>query len=414
MEKNQNKRILLKNTIFLYILQFSSVFFNFITIPYQARVLGPSFYGKIGVAVAISTYFQLFLDFGFSLLATADVANAQNDKTSLMKILTSINILKLFFSLLSIVLFIFLCIVIPFLSKDWILYSLYLLSVILNAFLPDFLYRGMEKMQPITIRTVIVKGFFSVMIFFALRQKEDYLIIPTLLCIGNAGALIGIYWHVFNKLRIFFCKVSVEDLLYYLKRSSTFFFSRIADTVYSTSNTIILGSFNSSAAGFYTSVDKIRALSNNCFTPISDSIYPYMIKNKDYKLIKKVLWYLLPPIFLVCIFIFIFAKQICIILFGIEFLPAYKILQAITPMIIFTLPIYLLGFPTLGAMGIPKYANFSIYTGTIIHIINLTFLIFTGNLNMVTLTISSSLAEAGILIHRIIAIYKNREKLFHK
>ena len=67
-----NKKVLLKNTVMLYILQFSAYFFSFITTPYQTRIMGPEIYGKIGYATAMMVYFQLFLDFGFILSSTAD------------------------------------------------------------------------------------------------------------------------------------------------------------------------------------------------------------------------------------------------------------------------------------------------------------------------------------------------------
>ena len=47
------KGVLLKNTIMLYILQFSTYLLAFIVVPYETRVLGPTVYGKLGVATAI-------------------------------------------------------------------------------------------------------------------------------------------------------------------------------------------------------------------------------------------------------------------------------------------------------------------------------------------------------------------------
>ena len=38
------------------------IFFSFITVPYQTRVMGNEIYGKIGIATALMMYFQLFLD----------------------------------------------------------------------------------------------------------------------------------------------------------------------------------------------------------------------------------------------------------------------------------------------------------------------------------------------------------------
>jgi len=50
------KTRLLNNTVFLYIMAFSTQLLNLVTIPYLTRVLGPMVYGKIGLAVGYMTY----------------------------------------------------------------------------------------------------------------------------------------------------------------------------------------------------------------------------------------------------------------------------------------------------------------------------------------------------------------------
>ena len=68
------------NTIFLFILTFSNYLFNFITFPYQTRVLGPEVFGNIGFATSVMTYFQLIMEFGFMLSATEDVSKNRDNK----------------------------------------------------------------------------------------------------------------------------------------------------------------------------------------------------------------------------------------------------------------------------------------------------------------------------------------------
>ena len=86
---------LLTNTIMLYILTFSNYFFNFITVPYQTRILGPINYGRLGFATAFMVYVQLFLDFGFLLSATEEVTNHRNDKKRISQIFTTVCCCKL-------------------------------------------------------------------------------------------------------------------------------------------------------------------------------------------------------------------------------------------------------------------------------------------------------------------------------
>ena len=74
------KSKLLKNTIYLYLLTFSSQLLNLITIPYQTRVFGPEIYGMVGFAISIMSYIQLVLDFGFILSGTESVSSHENNR----------------------------------------------------------------------------------------------------------------------------------------------------------------------------------------------------------------------------------------------------------------------------------------------------------------------------------------------
>ena len=103
--KAQDK-ILFSNTVFLYILTFSSQFFSFLTVPYLTRVLGPSVYGKVGIAVAYMAYVQIILDFGFILSATQRVVENRDDNNKLGQILTAVTVVKV---VLSIILTVVLC-----------------------------------------------------------------------------------------------------------------------------------------------------------------------------------------------------------------------------------------------------------------------------------------------------------------
>ena len=92
-------KVLMKNTVMLYLLQFSTYLFSFLTVPYQSRILGPEIYGILGVAGAVMIYFQLFMDFGFLLSATEDISKNRDDKQYICRKITSIAIIKMFLPL---------------------------------------------------------------------------------------------------------------------------------------------------------------------------------------------------------------------------------------------------------------------------------------------------------------------------
>lgn len=410
---NGKRGVLLKNTVMLYILQFSTYLLSFIVVPYETRVLGPTIYGKLGVAMAIMVYFQLVIDFGFILSATEDVSRNREDNGYLRNIFTSVTWAKLVLTAVSFAVLLVLCRAVPSWRESTLFFTLFFGATAINSLIPDYLYRGLEDMTAITVRTVLIKLFFTGMIFILLKTPEQLCVIPALNIAGNLAALIGVYLHLSKKFNIRFTKVKMADVGRAVKRSAKFFYSRIATTAYTAANTIIIDLLTAggSTVGYYTSADKLITTGKSAMSPIADSLYPYMVKNRDFKLVKKVLLIAEPVIAAFCVVVFIFAEPLCLWFFGKNFGPVAPILRAMLPVGIIILPSYILGFPTLTAMGLSKHANYSVIFGSCLHVFNLLVLYFTGHMNEVTLGALISIAEGAILIYRIAVIYKHRDRL---
>lgn len=404
---------MVKNTLMLELLQVSTYVLALAAVPYETRVLGPEMYGVLGAATAIMVYFQLVVDFGFLLSATEDVASHREDGLYLRRVLTTVTVNKLLLAAVSALLLLGLCSMIPAWREKTGLYFLFFLATVFTSMMPDYLYRGLENMTAITIRTVAIRAFFTGAIFLFLKKPEDIWVVPVLNIIGNGAAMVLAYADLARRFDVRFTKISLGEAAGAMKRSATFFLSRIASTAYTALNTVILDliSAGGGATGFYTAADKLITTGKNVLSPISDSMYPYMARNRDFKLVKKLLSVALPVITLFCAVVFIWAEPLCIRLFGEEYGPAGQVLRAMLPVGVITLPNYILGFPTLTAMGLSKYANYSVVFGSALHICNLLVLWCTGSMNMVTLAALVSVAEFAILLFRIAVIVKYRDRM---
>ena len=415
MEINKKKKTLLKNTVMLYILTFSTYLLSFIVVPYETRVLGPDKYGLLGVTTAVMVYFQLVIDFGFLLSATEEVSLYRSDKKKLSEIFTCVTIDKLLLSFASFIVLFGICGFINQWRENMLFFVLFFLATAVNSMIPDYLYRGIEKMEAITFRTVLVKVFFTVMVFFLVKKPEDYLLIPLLQLTGNLIALIAAFIHLKVKIKVFFCRCKFKAVWERLRTSATFFLSRIATTVYTVTNTVVLDLFfKGSVTAYYSTADKLVVTAKSGLSPISDSLYPYMVKNRDFQMAKKLLLFLEPIIILGCAILFIWAEPLCKWLFGAEYGATGNALRAMLPIVIMTLPSYILGFPVLGVMGLKNQVNFSVIIGAIIHAIDLFILLITGCLNLISLGIAASIAEGIILTYRVVVLIKNRHLLKDK
>ena len=92
--KNKNRR-LAQNTMFLYMMTASTYILNFATVAYLTRVLGPSIYGQVGIAIGYMAYIQIVLDFGFILSATQRISERREDTYFASEVIAAVTAIKL-------------------------------------------------------------------------------------------------------------------------------------------------------------------------------------------------------------------------------------------------------------------------------------------------------------------------------
>lgn len=411
-DRNNKKAVLLKNTAMLYFLTFSTYLLGLLVIPYETRVLHTERFGLVGLAMSIMVYFQKVVDFGFLLSATEEVSRNQDDREELSRVFSAVTLGKLFLTALSGAVLLILCLLVPRWRDHTGFLFLFLAATAINCLIPDYLYRGLEQMEAIALRTVLIKLFFTGMIFLTLHGPEDYWWVPVLNVIGNTAALLGVLVHLYRRLGIRFVPCGAERVKRSLKTSWVFFLSRMAAATYSAANTIIMDLISAgTATAFYDAANRLVNLAKGAFQPVSDSLYPYMTKNRDFRLVRKILLITEPVILLGCAVVFVWAEPLCALFFGAEYAPTGKILRALLPMIALILPNYLLGYPTMSPMGLTRYANYAVIFGAGLHVVNLALFFFLGKLNMVSLGLLASVAELAILLFQIGVIWRHRDRL---
>lgn len=399
MTKENGRRSLLKNTTMLYILTFSNYFLGLVTVPYLTRVLGPSVYGNVGVGQAFSTYIQLFLDFGFILSATAEIAQNRDDKRKVSNIFISVMCCKILLILVSLVVVITLIAFVPFLHSDAYLFFFFWAYVAVNSLLPDFLYRGLERMEVITVRTVILKMIFTLCVFVFIKDKTQYLLVPIFYLCGALFSVLFVLVDILKTVKIKFTRVTFADIFRELKNSGMYFVSRIAGTVYSALNTIVLGAVlpGSVTLGYYSASEKLLTAGRGAITPVTDSLYPHMVNKKDYKLAKKIIIYGTSMLLIGCIFVGVFAEEVCVLLFGAEYVDAANVLRLMLPLIVTALPNYVIAFPVLTPLGMVKYANLAVVVGAIVQALGMVVLYFCSNINVYSICILTLFTEVIVV-----------------
>lgn len=410
----KEERTLASNTIMLYLLTFSVQLLNFVTTPYLTRILGPGNFGRIGIAIAYMSYVQLVLDMGFILSATSEVSQNRNNPEKLSQILCTVTVIKLALCAAVFIAFCIIAAVEESVGQDFRFLGLYIIAYSINALMPDFFYRGIEQMQVITFRTLAARTIYAVLVFAFVKKADDYIMLPLFLLFSNLLAFFVVFQDL-SKRKVHWVRIKGPSIKRLLFKTFPYFCSRISSTFYQALNTVILNAIygtGSSVIGYYSSADKAIALVKTGTSPIADSLFPYMVKRKNYKLIKILMLIAMPLIVIGCALVYIYAVPLCTFVFGEGYEQAGILLRYLMPIAVVIFPSYIICFPLLVPMGLSRYANISNVVGLVTQMTGLIGLSIVSELNVFNICILTSVSEVSVFLFRlgVLVRYRNRLK----
>jgi len=277
--ESENKKRLKNNFIYLFFLQGANYFLPLLTFPYLVKVLGVESFGVLALATALVAYFGVVTDYGFNLTATKEISLYREDKNRVEEIFSAVMSIKLVLLLLSFSVLYVLTLLFDSLYEYQEVYLLTFGNIVGQVLFPIWFFQGMEQMKYITYLNLISKSIFTLAIFIFVGQAEDLYLVPLFVAIGSSVAAIlalGIIYYNFN---ISFKFQSKERLTYYLKEGWHIFLSRLYVSIYTKTNTILLGMFtNNLTVGYYAIAEKIVLAIGGLFDPVNQALYPYLVR----------------------------------------------------------------------------------------------------------------------------------------
>jgi PST family polysaccharide transporter len=279
ISNSQTAKRLVKNFLSLSLLQIANYILPLVTLPYLVRILGPEKFGLISFAQAFIGYFIILTDYGFNLSTTREISICREDINKVSEIFSSVMFIKFVLTLVSLLIMSIVVFSFKKFSRDWLVYYLTFGMVIGQVLFPVWFFQGMERMSYITVLNIIAKLIFTIAIFIFVRKVSDYLYVPLLNSLGLLIAgLIGL-WVVFKDFKTKLIFPTPQNIKYHLQEGWHIFISTVAISLYTTSNTFILGLFTSDTiVGYYSAAERIIRAVQGLLTPISQSVYPYISK----------------------------------------------------------------------------------------------------------------------------------------
>jgi len=273
--QDPDKKRIGKNFASLSLLQIANMLLPLVTLPYLVRVLGTEKFGLVIFAQSFAVFFNLFVEFGFNLSATREVAVHRKDEPKINAIFSGVMLIKVLLVLSSFLILSLLVFLIPRLHADWEIFLLSFGIVIGQALFPLWYFQGIEKMSVISIINVSAKLIFTVLILFLIKDEDDYLLVPVFNSIGFIVAgLSGLYWAL-RKINLVIPRI--VDMRILFLDSTNLFVSNLSTSLYTYSNIIILGALtNNTLVGIYSSMEKLILAIKGLFTPLFQAIFPYL------------------------------------------------------------------------------------------------------------------------------------------
>ena len=406
------KKRLLENYFSLLFLQGANFILPLLTLPYLVRVLGTEKFGLVMFAQAFIVFFNIIVDFGFKLSATREISVHRDNKEKVTEIFSAVMTIKFILFLISFFILLIIISIFDKFSQDIELYLLTFLMVFGQMIFPVWYFQGMEKMKLVTIVNVVSKIIFTVLVFVVIQEQNDYIYVPLIngigFIFGGVLSLIILHTTFGQKFKI----SSFSSLKYYFLDSSQYFLSRVSVTLYTASNAFVLGLFtNNTMVGYYAIAEKLYQALQQMYQPIIQTLYPYISKYNNVKLFKKIFLIFMGLNILGIIFLYFYANSVFDLLFtqhiGTQSLEVFYIFLFASLIVV---PSVFLGYPFLGALGFPKYANLSVVYGSIFHIIGLGVLMLFQNITI--FSVAYMVVATEILVFSTRVYWVRKESLW--
>lgn len=410
-----DKSRILKNSIFLYLLTFSNYLISLLLFPFLSRVLSVEKFGLIGFSTSLCLIFQMIVEFGFQLSTTAEISINREDGKVISSLVTSMTVAKAVLAVVSTVAFVICVACNSNLRQHVIFVSLFYIDSVAKAFLPDAYFRGIEKMRAITVRTVTAKSGILITTLLFVKNDSSLILYPLSMIIFDSIALFWAFSLIYKD-GIHLVFVSIVEVMTAIKRSFWFFISRVSVSINGSLGAIFLGfKFRpeSIEMGLFSGATRISTAGEQMIPPIGDSLYPFMVRKKDYSMFYKVLLFGGLFWFAGCSFAFVFADQFCSIILGNNYVDAGFYLRILVFGVFFGFFSFMFGYPALSPLGKAVYANAAIMVSAVINVIACLILWATDNISVLSVCLIFGSSNIVTFLFRFISFLRFKKNI-HK
>lgn len=264
---------IIKNYMYNSSYQLLLIILPIITLPYVARILGPTCLGINSYTYSFTNYFVLIAVLGTTTYAQREIAYIREDHEKVIHFFWEIELLNVITTAFSYLIFV---IVLLFMPKYHVFFWAYSLSIVANVFDVSWLFMGMENFAILAIRNAVIKICSVAFIFILVKNNNDLL---TYVLINSGSILLSnlSLWTYVKKWNILVPLKDIKKLHPFSHFRGTFalFIPQISITLYTLLNKVLLGYMGKIKAGsYFDNADKIVRLTFTLLLSLSTVLMP--------------------------------------------------------------------------------------------------------------------------------------------
>ena len=286
INSNKDLKTVRNNFLSLSVLQILNMFLPLLILPFLVRNLGLENFGLLIFSQAFVAYFILITDYGFNISATREISTHKSDKEYVSKVFYSVFFIKIFLFLVSVVIFSIVIFSFELFRENYLLHYITFSMIIGQILFPIWYFQGIENMKMIAILNVIIKAIYTIMIFLFISSNEDLLYVAGF----NSASfiIVGIIAFFMASKNLNFISLDYDYVKSFFKESTMIFISNFFSSMYSISNSFLLGIFtNNTLVGIYGSFEKIITALKSLYFPLYQALFPYVSRQEDKKAVIK-------------------------------------------------------------------------------------------------------------------------------
>lgn len=266
-----------RNTLWLYLVQFSGYLLPMITLPYLSRVLSVEKFGLIAYAQSLMWNFTTLTEYGFNITATREVSINRERPEALARVFSKILVAKGLLTLIGFLALTAMIAFVPRFRQDGTLFLISFLSVVGYWLFPVWLYQGLEMMKQVAVRDFLAKLASLLLLLGIVRGDEQYLWAAAAPAAGLVVAgVIGLIWvPILTSAR--FVRPTWAEVWEALLTGWPPFLTTAANSLSYTLNVVLLGAKGyTREIGFFNAAFRICSVPRGLIAPLSTSLYSHL------------------------------------------------------------------------------------------------------------------------------------------